>query len=160
MSGDLVPVRFRSANDEQGSPEWNGFHAGQNSTGIQVWVELDTLFDIIKDDINRHGSVLTDWTDTLAWMWGSRITEAESGDKLYLIPDCFFEAVEPQPCQHPEAGRVNHTDGRGFYCPACNRTLMVEPKEPWWVGRRDRDQLTGAYIPGTERQDPLTGEWH
>jgi hypothetical protein len=31
--------------------------------------------------------------------------------------------------------------------------------EPWWVGRRDRDQLTGAYIAGTERQDPLTGEW-
>lgn len=31
---------------------------------------------------------------------------------------------------------------------------------PWWAGRRDRDQLTGAYIPGTERQDPLTGKWH
>lgn len=31
--------------------------------------------------------------------------------------------------------------------------------DPWWVGRQDRDQLTGAYIPGTERRDPLTGRW-
>lgn len=27
-------------------------------------------------------------------------------------------------CSHPEAGRVNHTDGRGFFCPACNRTIV------------------------------------
>jgi hypothetical protein len=34
------------------------------------------------------------------------------------------------------------------------------PPEPWWVGRRDRDQLTGAYSPESERRDPLTGEVH
>lgn len=40
------------------------------------------------------------------------------------------------------------------------RAPSVSSDEPWWVGRKDRDQLTGAYVPGTERQDPLTGEWH
>jgi len=92
-----MPLTFRGGNDEPGSPVYRGFYAGQNFTGLNVYVDIDTLFTIIKDDINMHGSVLTDWTDTLTWMEDDPdgIIEAESGDKLYLIPDCLFVAVEP-----------------------------------------------------------------
>lgn len=34
------------------------------------------------------------------------------------------------------------------------------PEEPWWVGRADRDQLTGAYNPESQVRDPLTDELH
>lgn len=40
------------------------------------------------------------------------------------------------------------------------RAPSVSSPEPWWVGRPDRDQLTGAYNPESQVQDPLTGEWH
>lgn len=55
-------------------------------------------------------------------------------------------------------------DGHQLDCPEGrprpSRSMIRPNPTPWWEGRRDRDQLTGAYIPGTERQDPLTGEWH
>lgn len=66
--------------------------------------------------------------------------EAESLSELDACSECGVPITE-----HPD------TD-------AC--AIRSEQRDPWWVGRRDRDQLTGAYNPEAERRDPLTGQWH
>jgi hypothetical protein len=55
-----------------------------------------------------------------------RIDRWDGTDQAHLEPDeqRLVNGYYLLQCRHV-GGRVYHTDGRGFYCPGCNRTIIV-----------------------------------